>query len=140
MNKPYYPLLASFLALLPACESIYPIADGQAKARMKTSYYPSICEQGEYYKLPAAKDKQAFEIPANSRVTFAVILSQTDLGGMTTSCFPHISFIPKSGATYFMEAFIKGNLCYLDLVREDKTKEAGVVVEPSIGGDHCHSR
>jgi hypothetical protein len=107
---------------------------------MKTSQYPSICEKGEYYKLPIAQDKQAFEMPANSRVTLGVILSHSDLTGMTASCFPHISFIPKSGATYLMEAFIKGNLCYLDLVREDKTKEAGVIVEPSIGGDYCHVR
>jgi hypothetical protein len=126
------------LLLVAGCATdSYKISKNESSAKIKTSKHITMCKKNNYYSLSPTSDNQAYEIPANERISIGSITNYTDYSGLNLSCFPLLSFIPKEGEMYIMDTYISGNKCYIELVREDKTKETGVVVEASIGADNC---
>lgn len=99
----------------------------------------TMCKGGTFYDVSAQEAGGVAPVPAGERISVGSYMSY---GGynVTYSCYPFLSFVPKQGETYVVHSFLRGDRCFIELVREDKTKATGVTFEPSIGPRDCYKR
>ena len=97
---------------------------------------PIICVNGKSYSPPASKMADAIAVPTGSRVSL-VKKMVFDGGNVTSICQAQLSFMPKAGNVYVSNAGLIDRQCFIELVREDPSKETGVSIEPSVGPSLC---
>jgi len=100
----------------------------------------SMCKDYKYY-TPVSKEKNSgvIMVPAGDRIT---LMKNVFFSGynVSFSCYPRLSFIPKEGEKYIVNADISPEGCYVELVKLDGSKETGISVEPSVAGASCYQR
>lgn len=86
------------------------------------------------YSLPS-KDGVVY-VPVDARIRIWRRYETVDIItghiNKTYSCVPGISFIPKTGVTYYLDFELRGSRCSLLVYREDPTSRVGIALEPTI--------
>ena len=131
-------LLVLGLVLVTGCASNppYPFTKEEKKAYLKGVNNVAMCKDGSFYTVTTPEGAKAAPIPAGGRVSLGTYMSYSGYN-VTYSCYPFLSFNPHESETYLINTFVRENKCYIELVREDQTKETGVAFEPSLGPRDC---
>jgi hypothetical protein len=107
---------------------------------------PTMCKDGVEYLLPISQGEPRFVmVPIGQRIGFGV---RMEFRGYNTvyNCKTELSFIPNLGEVYLFGSGLldtpnSGQTrehCFIELVKEDVSKETGVVPEPSVGAALCN--
>lgn len=99
---------------------------------------PYMCVGGTKYKLDYKESAGAFttQIPVGSRVTLWRYMSYAGYQ-VTSSCTPMLSLIPQEGVGLIINSGLANGRCFIEAVREDRTRDTGVALEPSVGAPAC---
>jgi hypothetical protein len=136
-------LMVLSVSLLAGCAAHDPYMfskdEKQASLKLLSAGGVSMCKTGKLYKLAMPDGAQAAPIPVGGRVDFVSSMFFGD-GHYSYTCFPAISFVPKESETYVLHGLVRNGRCFLEIVREDQSKETGLAFEPSIGPRTCYTR
>lgn len=94
-------------------------------AKVKLAYPAEFCVRGKTREILTEKDDYGY-VPAGERIN-VLIRVRNDKG----YCFASASFVPRAGSVYQLDTSIERERCYTNVLLEDKTAPAGVVLEPS---------
>jgi hypothetical protein len=92
-----------------------------------------ICQNNQWYSLERDRMRLS-HIPYNQRITIGNDFIETESNGIvqsTTTCFPKISFIPKPNRQYYLNFYMSGGACYLEVLRFSNKNKTGLVAEES---------
>lgn len=119
----------------------YPFAKDEKTASMKflNMSGAKMCRGGEFYQLAPPEGKSEALVPVGARISVGTYMSYSGYN-VTYTCYPFLSFEPKEGVTYILHNGLRGDKCFVELVREDKKAETGVSFEPSIGPRDCFAK
>ena len=92
---------------------------------------PRMCMDGKLYSLSADKS-ETVKVPVGQRITLGSYM-YFDGYNVSFSCMPQLSFMPQAGLSYVSNAGLRDQRCFVELVREDASRETGVAPEPSLG-------
>ena len=98
---------------------------------------PSFCRSGKFYSFTPVENSSAVRIPVGERISVGTYMYFSGYN-VSHSCYPFLSFMPKEGVTYVIDSNVRGNKCFVELVREDESKATGVGIEPSVGPRDCY--
>ncbi len=134
--------LLSLLAalVLSACGTlpVYQPAAGDPTITFVGMGRPGFCSSAGRFQLDVivANGFSTAKVPANQRIS---IWSGMSFQGynVITSCAPKLAFTPRSGSAYIVNAGLDSGQCFIELVREDKSRPAGVALEMSTGRPGC---
>jgi hypothetical protein len=138
MNVSRKFLLILSLVLLAGCATNppYRFSNDEKKALLKSKSDVSMCKDGKFYSLTTPKGADAIPIPAGGRITLGTPMHYSGYN-VSYNCYPFLSFQAQEGGTYLIDSYVREKKCYIELVREDLSKESGVAFEPSIGSRDC---
>lgn len=134
-------LLIGFISL-SACTPIYKFQTSEPKAKILAMGFGDVtfCKDGSIYTPPAlALNRKIKFIPAEERITVIKNLSFSGYN-VTHYCNPRLSFIPKSGETYIINADLNGNQCFIEVVKSNGEKETGVDIETTVDKPNCYAK
>ena len=127
-------LLLSACATLP----VYQPAAADPTVSFVGMGKPSFCSSAGKFQLEVteANGYSTAKVPANERIS---IWSSMAFQGynVTSSCSPAVAFTPRTGSAYIVNAGLSSGQCFIELVREDKSRPAGVTLEQSTGRPGC---
>lgn len=92
---------------------------------------PRMCLDGKMYSL-SVDNHQTVKVPVGQRITLGSYM-YFDGYSVSFSCMPRLSFTPAAGSSYVSNAGLVDQRCFMELVREDNTRDTGVVPEMTIG-------
>ena len=96
-----------------------------------------VCKNKEWYRLE--KDSKGIaHISNGERITIGVSHFETKemMGGhVTETCFPRLSFLPKSGNKYYLNFFEQGENCGIEVLRYSNKNQTGFTTEASVARD-----
>ena len=98
-----------------------------------------MCKDGSFYSLRAPEGTDAIPIPAGARITLGTYMSYSGYN-VSYTCYPFLSFRAEAGRTYLIDNYVREKKCYVELVREDLSKESGVALESSVGPRDCYAK
>lgn len=133
------PLIAIAVAMtigVSACATIpdptYQFSRNQKKALLRLEHTQNVEIQtnDKYYNLPQPNSEGYIEIPSGKRITLSES-SYFDQFNFSYSCYPSLSFIPKTGKKYIFNFYVHKHSCYVELVKEDNSTRTGVSIELS---------
>lgn len=130
-------LMAAGCALtLAGCVSLPPYRAPSASAETATVDVgrinaSAICVDGTLYKLGATPGRQV-QVPTNTRVALYSFVYISDYDA-SYSCYPGVSFQPRSGANYLMNLEYDSKACKLEVYRKEEQAPIGLALEPSAG-------
>lgn len=131
------------LLAISGCTTLSPYVPANdektASLRLLSTRSVAMCRAGTLYSVSAPDGGNVVRIPVGERISVGTYMSYEGYN-VSYSCYPFLSFLPKEGETYVVHNFIRGNQCFIELVREDKTKPTGVVFEPSVGRRDCFKK
>ncbi len=132
------------LLLLVGCSNMrpYEFVKDEPKAELHNYGYGwvSMCKDNSYYSVHTKKDDNTIAIiPAGKRITFMKNMYFSGYN-VSHSCYPKLSFVPKTGEKYIFNGGISVKGCYAELVKLDEAKETGVSVEPSVSYPNCYQK
>jgi hypothetical protein len=131
---------AAAIGVLQGCVATFTPAPTDVMVTVKSVGFgsPQICRDGQMYWPPVVKDvPNAVSVPAGERLTIGAHIV-SDGYQVVHYCRPFLSFVPTAGNTYVMNSALSGEgRCGIELVREDLSKSAGIVLEPSVGRAGC---
>lgn len=133
-------LCASAAVLLAACNSlpVYQPTAGDATISFVGMGRPAFCSKGTSYQLDVveADGYRTAKVPVGARVT---LWSGMSFQGyqVISSCAPVLAFTPVSGGSYIVNAGLDSGKCFIELVREDKSRDTGVALEMSMTRPGC---
>lgn len=98
---------------------------------------PLMCKEGKTYSLTPVGNTNVVQVPVGGRVGLGASL-RSDGYNVIHTCHPWLGFVPEANRSYVANAglFSTGR-CFVELVREDTSKDTGVSVEPSVGPPGC---
>lgn len=139
MSKPILWALA-IGAAASACAGRHPYVlaaeEKTATLRVIDGHKFDLCKDGTYYDVEPAPGTQLAVIPAGARITVGRYLYFQGAQRHYT-CWPQLSFIPRPGAQYAMDATVVGEKCSIEVVREDPLSPTGVSLEKTVGPNDC---
>jgi hypothetical protein len=99
---------------------------------------PSMCVDGRKYRLDAKESAGAIttQIPVGQRVTLSRYMTYAGYQ-VTSSCNPSLSLIPKEGVGVILNTGLADGRCFIEVVREDRARDTGVALEPTVGPPAC---
>jgi len=99
---------------------------------------PSFCSRAGQFDLDVieADGYRTAKVPTGSRITIWNFMS-FDGYNVVSSCSPTLAFTPVSGKSYILNAGLADGKCFIELVREDKSRPTGVALEPSLAQPGC---
>ena len=93
---------------------------------------PSMCKDGKLYNLHRAENSDAYQVPSGQLIAFGTRMHSSGYN-VSYTCSPWLAFIPEAGRIYVANGgLVSQGRCFIELVREDETKETGVALEPSV--------
>ena len=135
MRKYATVLFSSTIVLASGCAVIgYRAPEGVpvAKINIKSEGNKWICISGERHNLRAESEGYA-DIPAGNRVTIGSRYNNYVYGGISTSCNPSSSIIPKAGQRYYIDFDFDSKRCYALIFKEDPGSRSGLALDPTFG-------
>ena len=92
---------------------------------------PRMCRDGKLYSLPADASGESVKVPSGQRITFGTFM-YFDGYNVSYSCLPRVSFVPEAGRTYVSNSGLRDQRCFVEVVREDLSRDTGVAPELSL--------
>ncbi|WOB10506.1 hypothetical protein [Piscinibacter gummiphilus] len=93
---------------------------------------PRICKGGKMYSLSSVGNSDVYQVPVGQPIAFGANL-QSGGYNVTYFCNPWLGFTPEANRTYVANAGLAAaGRCFIELVREDNSRETGVAVEPTL--------
>ncbi|MCE2596397.1 hypothetical protein K6Y31_16495 [Motilimonas cestriensis] len=134
-------IMACALAALIAtgCSAPYEPKQGEETARIKplTSHpYHTICKNEQENELIGKSEDGFYTIPAGERISLKFKYYETN-GVASYSCWPSLSFVPKSGIDYYSSVKLRGGACYIELLKRDDSSEVGLSNEKTVKPMTC---
>lgn len=142
MTVPFRAACLAALLALGGCNTLPAYAPAPAEklatVRFLGSGVPYMCVNGARYKLTVAETDGDFttRIPAGKRVMLWRYLSYAGYQ-VTSSCSAALSVVAAEGSTIIVNSGLDAGKCFIEAVREDKSRETGVRIEPSVGAPTC---
>jgi hypothetical protein len=141
MNKLYkLYLLIGCASLLSGCvtNEPYAFAEGEKAASIKFLGMGriSFCRTNQFYSFTPVENSDLVRVPVGERVSVGSFMHFSGYN-VSYSCYPFLSFLPEEGKTYVIDNSIRGSKCFIEVVREDKSKATGVSLETSVGPRDC---
>ena len=141
MPKKLFSHLVLFSALTiwgSGCATPFKMMPGEKSATLKVLYASQVkmCRDGKVYSLKVDRKTGEVQIPADQRINIGTYKFYSGYS-YSYSCTPWISFTPTEGGTYFSDAHVIGERCFLELVKADEVEFAGVTTEHSAGKRDC---
>jgi hypothetical protein len=97
---------------------------------------PRMCRDGKFYSLTTDAAGDTVRVPAGQRITFGTYM-YFDGYNVSYSCLPQLSFVPEAGRSYVSNSGLRDQRCFVELVREDVSRDTGVAPELSLGAPYC---
>jgi len=128
--------LMACAALLAGCAAVpvYQAAPNTPVARLNVNSMGSkwICVGAERQRLVA--DPTGYvDIPAGKAVTIGSSYYNYVYGGVSTSCNPRTTLVPKAGQRYFIDFEIEAERCVALIYREDPSTRTGLAPDLTLG-------
>lgn len=140
MNHPTRLLCAAAALLLSACHSlpVYEPTASDASIAFIGMGRPAFCTASGRYGLDvvAADGYRSAKVPAGQRLTLWTGMT-FDGYQVISRCSPALAFTPAAGGSYIVNAGLSSGQCFIELVREDKSRDTGVALEASVGKPEC---
>ncbi len=138
--SPLLPLLLSACSILPT----YQPGNGEAMVTVRAlgpgAY--SMCKNGVRYQLPFERDSAGHDflrVPVGERIGLSAFLFYSGYQ-RNISCSVGLSFIPQAGETYIANEGYRAAQCFIELVRQDDTRETGVVEDKTVDFYYCKAK
>jgi hypothetical protein len=95
-----------------------------------------MCKEGKLYSLDVDSATNTAMVPAGQRITVGSFMYFSEYM-YNYSCRPVTSFIPDASRAYVSNAGVADRRCFIELVRQDSSRDTGVMLEPTIGPGSC---
>jgi hypothetical protein len=93
---------------------------------------PRMCKDGKMYSLSSVGNSDVYQVPVGQLIAFGASL-RSDGYNVTYTCNPWLGFRPEANRSYVANAGLSSpGRCFIELVREDSSKDTGVAIEPSL--------
>lgn len=123
---------------------------GAAPAQQATVIFfghgtPSSCSPtaGSSLQVESSDGYRMASVPAGQRITLQYHMrvnhSASAAGFRYSNCTAGLAFTPISGAVYYLNSRVVKAQCSIEIVREDKSRETGLIVERSAGPPECRN-
>lgn len=126
---------AAVIAMTAGCGVMpYQPAPNEALAPVKFVGWgsPLMCKEGRLYSLSSSGGPDLYQVPVGQPIGLGARL-YSDGYNVSYSCHPWIGFRPEAGRSYVANAgLVSAGRCFIELVREDASKDTGVVMEPTL--------
>ena len=138
-------LAAAVLAplALAACSSLPPYqpAAGETVTTLTKLGFGNvqICRDGKMQDLAFVKKDGMYSanIPVGKRIGLIESI-KIDAYQVVSTCMVRLSVVPRAGVGLFFNGGLSSSgKCFAEIVREDKERETGVALEPSVSGPSC---
>lgn len=103
---------------------------------------PSSCSPtaGSSLQVENSDGYRMASVAAGQRITLQYLMRVNHSSGFRYSnCTAGLAFTPVSGAVYYLNSRVVKAQCSIEIVREDKSRETGLIVERSAGPPECHN-
>jgi len=99
---------------------------------------PSFCSRAGRFSLDVieADGYRTAKVPVGERISVWNYMS-FDGYNVISTCMPMLAFTPAAGKSYILNAGLADGKCFIELVREDKSRDTGVALEPSMAQPGC---
>jgi hypothetical protein len=93
---------------------------------------PRMCKDGKMYSLPSANYSDTYQVPAGQLISLGATLQSSGYN-VNYYCSPWLAFKPEANRSYVANAGLSSQgRCFIEVVREDNTRDTGVALEPSV--------
>ncbi len=133
-------LIGAAALLLSACHTLptYQPVAGDPTVSFVGMGKPSFCTKAGRFQLDVteADGYRTARVPAGQRISMWSYMSFQGYQVITT-CMPTLAFTPQTGSAYIVNAGLNNGKCFIEVVREDKSRDTGVALETSAGRPEC---
>jgi len=128
------------LSVLGGCAGMPPYQPGADDVMVPIKLFgdgrPQMCKDGRNYSLATTDTSDTVKVPSGQRISLGAFM-QYDGYNVIYTCRPALSFVPRPGQAYVANTGLNNNRCFIELVREDLSKDTGVAFEPSLAAASC---
>lgn len=123
---------------------------GAAPAQQATVIFfghgtPSSCSPSPAPSLQVIRSDgyRMASVPAGQRITLQYLMRvnhrSSAAGFHYSNCTAGLAFMPVSGAVYYLNSRVLKAQCSIEIVREDRSRDTGLIVERSAGPPECRN-
>lgn len=121
-------------SMMAGCAGPYQPAPNEPMASVRYLGWdaPRMCKDGKMYRLSSMGSSDVYQVPVGSVIAMGANL-QSDGYNVVYHCNPWLGFTPEVNRTYVLNAgLVSAGRCFIELVREDNSRDTGVAIEPSV--------
>lgn len=138
-----YTMIVAVALALCACNT-YPTFSPDANTMMAPVRVMNegkyvLCQNGKRFNLPLkeeANNVSSVQVPVGEVIGLAVYTEQSTVFSVSY-CTSGVNFKPVENQAYVMNNGFFENKCFAELVKQDKSKDTGVSLEPSATYYSC---